>query len=405
MSGKWTKRAVALIVVALIAATVIYALWPKPVAVDIATIDSGPLSVTVDEEGVARIRDVFSVSAPIAGRLDRLPVHVGDRVYANSTEVASIRPATPSFLDIRTRRELEAAAEAARAAVDLAQAQLDGALATEKMAESDLDRALQLSKGGTISLRALEQATSAVDTAKAAAAQGRATLALRQSERDSAAARLIEPDQPVMTPQPAGCCLTVKAPVDGIVLKLVSESEQVVGAGTPLLEIGNPRETEIVVHLLSSDAAAIAPGTPATIDGWGGPALSATVRAIDPVAYTKVSALGIEEQRVDATLGIVEPYEERQALGHGFRVMAHILTWQGDAARVPLGALFRRGSAWAVYRVVDGRAAATTIEIGHRNNQYAEVLSGLAPGDVVVLHPSDAVSEGVGLTAREEGSS
>ena len=406
MAKTWLKRIVALIVVALVVAGVVYALWPKPIAVDVAVIDSGPLQVTINAEGVARIRDVFRVSAPIPGRLDRLPVHIGDRVYANTTEVASIRPTEPSFLDIRTRREFEAAAEAARAAVDLAQARLEGATTAEKMAESDLARADQLAKGGTISLRAFEQASAALDTAKAQVAQAEAELELRQSELSSANARLIEPDQPIMTPQPAGCCLTVRAPVGGIVLKLLSESEQVVAAGTPLLEIGNPRDMEIVVHLLSSDAASIAPGTPATIDGWGGQTLAARIRSIDPAAYTKVSALGIEEQRVDATLDLIDPYETRQTLGHGFRVMAHVATWQSDnVIRVPLGALFRRGSQWTVYRVVDGRAVGTTVDIGYRNEHSAEVVGGLAAGDVVVLHPSDSVGDGVRLTTREEGSS
>lgn len=405
MAGTWLKRIAALIVVALVIGGIAYALWPKPIAVDVAVIDSGALEVTVDAEGVARIRDVFRVSAPIAGRLDRLPVHVGDRVYANSTEIASIRPTTPAFLDVRTRRELEAAAAAARAAVDLARARLDGAMAAGKMAAADLNRAEQLSKGGTISLRAFEQAASAVDGATATVAQSKAELELRQSELNSANARLIEPDQPIMTPQPAGCCLTLRAPVDGIVLKLASESEQVIAAGTPLLEIGNPRDMEIAVHLLSSDAANIPPGTPATIDGWGGPPLSAKVRSVDPVAYTKISALGIEEQRVDATLDLVDSFETWKALGHGFRVMAHVATWQSDnVVRVPLGALFRRGSEWSVYRVVDGRAVATAVDIGHRNDRFAEVLSGLAAGDTVVLHPSDRVTDNVRLTMRENGS-
>lgn len=402
MPSKWLKRIAALVVVALIIGGIVYVLWPKPVAVDVAAIDSGPLEVTVDAEGIARIRDIFVVSAPIPGRLDRLPVHLGDRVYVNATEVASIRPTAPAFLDVRTRREFEAAAEAARAAVDLAKARLDGALVSLKMAEADLERAVRLVKGGTISLRAFEQATTTVEGARALVSQSKAELELRQSELESATARLIEPDES-MNPQATSCCLTLRAPVNGIVLKLISESEKVVAAGTPLVEIGNPREMEVVIHLLSADAVSIPPGTPATIDGWGGQPLSAKVHRIDPAAYTKVSALGIEEQRVDATLDIVDPYEYRTELGHGFRVMAHVVTWRADnVVRVPLGALFRRGSEWTVFRVVDGRAVATTVDIGHRNDRFAEALSGLADGDVVVLHPSDRVSEGVRLTTRED---
>jgi HlyD family secretion protein len=399
------KRIALVAVIALVIGGIVYALWPKPVGVDVAAIDRGDLEVTVDVEGMAIIRDVFRVSAPIPGRLDRLPVHVGDRVHANTTEVASIRPTEPSFLDIRTRREFEAAVTAAEAAVELAGSRVEAALANQKLAESDLGRSQALAKRGTISARALEQAISNVDTARASVDQARAELLLRQAELVTARARLIEPDQPVMTPQPTGCCLSVRAPVGGIVLKLLSESEQVVAAGTPLLEIGNPRDTEIVVHLLSMDAVNIAPGTKATIDGWGGQPLTASVRRISPAAYTKVSALGIEEQRVDVTLALDAPYESRSALGHGFRLMAHLSTWRGaDILRVPLAALFRRDSEWHVFRIVEGRAVATAIAIGHRNNRHAEVLDGLSVGDTVVLHPSDRITDGVRVVARQSSS-
>ena len=217
----------------------------------------------------------------------------------------------------------------------------------------------------------------------------------------SANARLIEPDQPIPGPGPNTCCLSVRAPVSGIVLKLASESEQVVAAGTPLVEIGDPRDLEIVVHLLSGDAVAIQPGTTARVDGWGGPPIDARVHKIEPAAYTKVSALGIEEQRVDATLDPTAPQETWKALGHGFRVMVHIATWKSDAVvRVPLGALFRRGNDWSVYRVVNGAAVLTPIVIDHRNGSFAEVVSGLADGDAVVVHPSDSVADGIKIEPR-----
>ena len=187
-------------------------------------------------------------------------------------------------------------------------------------------------------------------------------------------------------------------------LKLLSESEQVVIGGAGLLEVGDPRDLEIVVHLLSSDAVNVADGAAATIDDWGGGTLAAKVRRIDPAGYTKVSALGIEEQRVDAELDLIDPREAWKRLGHDFRVMVHITTWQSDGVvRVPLGALFRKGSDWTVFRVVDGKAVTTTVELGHRNNEFAEVTEGLAVGDSVVLHPSDRVSEGVGVVSRDAG--
>jgi HlyD family secretion protein len=401
MRATWLKWVLGLIVVGGIVAAVVYALMPRPIEVDVAAVERGPMEVTINEDGTAHIHDVFRVSAPIAGRLDRIPVHVGDRVYANNI-VASIHPTEPGFLDLRTRREFEAAVDAAKAAVALAQARVNAALSAQRMAAADLARAEQLSGAGTITLRAYEQARSNLDTAEAQVDQANAELALRKSELASAEARLIEPDQPVMTPQPAGCCLSVRAPVGGMVISLISESEQVVAAGTPLLEIGNPRELEVLVPLLSADAAAMTIGTPAVIDGWGGPPLDAKVSMIAPAAYTKVSALGIEEQRVDVTLSIDNPYEERQRLGHGFRVEVRVVIWRADdVTRVPLSALFRRGSEWAVFRVVDGRAVETMIRIDHRNAQFAEVLDGLTAGDTVVVHPSDQVTDGTRIAARE----
>ena len=241
-----------------------------------------------------------------------------------------------------------------------------------------------------------------LDNAKAAVEQAKAALLVRQSELNSTEARLIEPDRIEGSSRDA-CCLTIRAPSSGIVLRLLSDSEQVIAAGSPLIEIGDPRQLEIVIHLLSSDAVRISEGATATLDDWGGGSLQARVRRIDPAAYTKVSALGIEEQRVDAALDVADPYELWQRLGHEFRVMAHIAVWRGeDVVRVPLGALFRRSSEWNVFRAVDGRAAVTPVEIGHRNNLSAEVVNGLGPGDHVILHPSDRVADGVTIAPREE---
>jgi HlyD family secretion protein len=403
MLAKWIKRIAAIGVAVLVVGAALYALMPKPVPADIAVVDRGPLEVTIDEEGIARIRDVFRVSAPVAGRVERLPVEVGDRVYRGTSAVASLHPVDPSFLDLRARRELEAAVEAARAAVSLAEAEMNGTTAAERLAESDLLRAEKLAKVGAISERAFEKAATDVDTAKAQVEQAKATLALRQSELVSAEARLIEPDQEVAVPSRDACCMIVRAPEDGVVLTLLSQSEQVVPAGTPLLEIGDPKEMEIIVHLLSSDAANVKVAALARLDEWGGGTLAARIRRVDPAAYTKVSALGIEEQRVDAILDLVDPYEAWKKLGHDFRVMVHIVSWRGDdVVRVPLGALFRRGNDWSVYRLVNGRAVVTKIEIDHRNARSAEVVKGLAAGDAVVLHPSDRVADGVAIEKRAE---
>ncbi len=405
MLATWIKRILGIFAIVAVVGIIVYALLPAPVGVDIAVIGRGSLEVTVDEEGVAEIRDLFRVSAPIAGKLNRIPVHVGDVVSPDGAAVAAIQPAEPPLLDVRTQRELQAAAGAARAAVGLAQAQVSSAEASERLARSDLDRAKQLAEKGAISTRALEKAVTDVDTAHAAVEQAHANLALRQSELASAEAHLIQPVASGSGSGSADCCVPVMSPINGVVLKLLVESEQVVAAGTPLIEIGDPKDMEVVVHLLSSDAVEIKPGAPATLTDWGGDgALNAHVRRIDPAAYTKVSALGVEEQRVDATLDIADPYEKWRGLGHEYRVMAHIRTWKGgDVIQVPVGALFRRGADWNVFRVVDGKATLTKVLLGHRNSHFAEVLSGLGAGDTVVLHPSDQVKDGVSVKPRPDG--
>jgi HlyD family secretion protein len=311
-----------------------------------------------------------------------------------------IRPADPPFLDVRTRRELEAAVEAARAAVVLADEQRLSAGSSLEFARSNQQRAEKLIAGGRITQRAFEEAVTGLSTAEADLRQAEANLALRRSELVATEARLIGPDVQGAEPGPDACCVTVTSPSDGVVLDLLSESEQVLPAGAPLAEIGDPGNIEIVAHLLSSDAVRVAPGMVARLDDWGGSSLAAKVSRVNPAAYTKVSALGIEEQRVDVLLDLADPQEAWQRLGHEFRVMIHIPVWQSDdAVRVPIGALFRRGSEWQVYRIVEGTARLSPVEIGQRNNQWAEVLEGISVGDEVVLHPSDRVTDGVGVVA------
>jgi len=394
MRGKWIKRGIGLVVLAVVLATTIYALMPQPVGVDIAMIDRGTVEVAVDEEGVARIRDVFRVSTPVAGSVQRLPIEEGDVVKRNVSTIALIRPSAPPFLDVRTRRELEATVDAARAGVDLAESQLKSADSNLDLARANHKRAAKLMSNGNISQRAFDEAVTAWSTSEAEYRQAEANLVLRQKELDAAEARLIEPDGDVESDGEA-CCVVVAAPTDGVVLDVLSESEQVLPAGAPLAEIGDPTNLEIVAHLLSSDAVRVARGSKARLDDWGGKSLAARVSRINPAAYTKVSALGIEEQRVDVVLDLVDAEDAWGRLGHDFRVMVHIPIWvDDDAVRVPIGALFRRGNEWAVYRVVDGRAEFTPVAIDHRNNRWAEVIDGLAPGDKVILHPSDRVEDG-----------
>jgi HlyD family secretion protein len=395
MYGKWIKRGIGLLIVVAILAATLYALQPKPVGVDVAVIDRGIVEVAVDEEGVARIRDIFRVSTPIAGTVQRLPIEEGDVVKQDVSTIAFIRPSAPPFLDVRTRRELEAAVDASRAAVDFAESQLRSAASNRDLARANHERAERLMSSGNISQRTLDEAVTAWSTSQAEYRQAEANLVLRQKELVAAEARLIEPGGGDSEYEADSCCVVVSAPTDGVVLAVLSESEQVLPAGAPLAEIGDPANLEIVAHLLSSDAVQVVQGSAARLDDWGGESLAARVSRINPSAYTKVSALGIEEQRVDVVLDLLDAQSAWERLGHEFRVMVHIPIWADeDAVRVPISALFRHGSDWAVFRVVDGRAALTTVDIDHRNNRWAEVIEGLAPGDEVVLHPSDRVEDG-----------
>ena len=377
-----------------------WAMWPKPATVELAELRKGPLLVTVDEEGKTRIKDVFTVSAPITGKLVRLSLEAGDRVKKDLTAVAIIEPMAPPFLDVRATRELEAQIEAGKAAVALAEAEVNQAAAELEFAESELTRARALMRSKTISERALERARIDVETRRASLARAKSSLEVRKRELESAQARSIGPAEAWKGEVPVGCCVTVRAPVSGRVLRLIQESERVVAAGTPLVEIGDPENLELVVELLSVDAVKVREGAMATVEGWGGAPLVAKVTRVEPAGFTKVSALGIEEQRVRTILNLKNDGDSADRLGHEFRVVVKINVYESrNALRVPVSALFRKRDQWTVYTVEGGRARSVPIEIGQRNTRFAEVLKGLPEGAVVVLHPSDRIVDGVEVTA------
>jgi HlyD family secretion protein len=385
---------------ALVAAGLAWAFRPQPVAVDLAEVDRGKLRVAVSEEGKAEVRDVYGVSAPIGGRLLRIQVEAGDPVVAGQTELARIEPAAPAFLDVRTESEARAAVEAARAARDLAAAELERAQAELAFAASELDRVRKLFGRGTVSQRQLDEAQRAQRVASAQVSTAQAELDVRAHELEVARARVLS--RPELDEMSEACeCVTLRAPVDGRILRVLQESETVVNAGTLLLEIGDPQDIEIVVDLLSEDAVRVHPGQRAVIDGWGGPPLEAVVRRVEPYGYTKVSALGIEEQRVDVRLDLADP-GAAAGLGHGYRVDVSIIFHDAEVLQVPLGALFRDDGDWFVFVAQDGRAVARAVEVGVRNDHAAEVLSGLEAGERVVLYPSDRVADGQRIADRGE---
>ena len=313
--GRLIKRGLIVSGLAALLVAIGWAMWPKPVTVELAELRKGPLLVTVDEEGKTRIKDVYTVSAPITGKLVRLSLEAGDRVKKDVTAVAVIEPMAPPFLDVRATRELEAQVEAGKAAVALAEAEINQAAAELEFAESELTRARTLSRSKTISERALERARIDVDTRRASLARAKSSLEVRKRELESAQARLIGPEEAWKGEVPVGCCVTVRAPVSGRVLRLIQESERVVVAGTPLVEIGDPENLELVVELLSVDAVKVREGAMATVEGWGGTPLTAKVTRVEPAGFTKVSALGIEEQRVRTILKLQNSGDARRPAG------------------------------------------------------------------------------------------
>ena len=383
---KLSKRQLWLIVVVLlVAVAVLSALRPTPVTVETGAVTRGPLRVTIDEEGATRVRSRYVVSAPITGRLARPAVDAGDLVAAG----AVVARLTPAALDPRSRAEAEAAVSGAESALREARAAVEPARAAREQARRDAERARTLAAAGAIAARDVESATLRAREAESAltAAQARASQAAAAVTRARAA----------LMPSAGGGAEVVRAPVGGRVLRVLEESERVVPAGTPLLQIGDPNDLEIVVDLRSDDAVRVRPGAPMLLDGWGGPEpLQASVRTVEPAAFTEVSALGVEEQRVNVIGGFAQSPPQ---LGDGYRVTVRIVVWESPSVlRVPTGALFRDGAGWAVFVVADGRATRRTVQVGQRASELAEVVDGLAEGELVVLHPSDRIGDGVRVT-------
>lgn len=391
--------AIVLIIVALIGMS----LQPQPVGIDVALVQRGDLLVTIDDEGQTRLKDVYVVSAPVAGRVRRIDIEPGDQVTAGDTVLALFEPSDPAMLDVRSRTEAEAFVKSADAAVGLAQAEQSRAQAQQDFANAEFKRAEPLAERGTISQATLDQRQLSVRTARAQLAQATANLRKIRADLESARATLITAQDGDDVNE--GDLIPVRAPINGRVLRVLQESEGVLAAGTPLMELGNPAELEIVVDLLSTDAVRIKPGDRVIVDDWGGDQpLDGRVRLVEPFGFTKISALGIEEQRVNVVIDFISPQSDWQSLGHGYRVETKVVVQdQRDVLKVPVSALFRSGESWAVFVDDNGTARLREITLGKRNTLEAEVAGGLAEEDAVILHPSDAVIDGVDLQRRAGG--
>jgi HlyD family secretion protein len=388
-----------LIAVAVVGGLLAVALWPQAIEVDVAAVAEGPLVVTIDEEGQTRVRQRFVVSSPVAGRVLRIELEPGDAVKRGDV-VARVRAETPPLLDARSRAEAEAAVASARAALGRTRAEAQRARTTLAQAERELARIRELAAGGLTTPQEVDLREAEVQAGQEALNAATFAAQAAESELGRAQARLAP-----STPDTSGRVVSVTAPVDGTVLRRMRESESVVPAGEPLIEIGDPARLEIVSDLLSTDAVRVPAGARAIVEQWGGShELAARVRRVEPSGFTKVSALGVEEQRVNVILDFVDPVDAWARLGDGYRVEVRIVVWDAPSVlKVPTGALFREGERWAVYVVEDDRARLRTIELGQQTGQEAEVISGLSSGDLVILHPGDTLTADAKVIRRGLG--
>jgi len=379
------------LLIAVVGGILAMALWPETLEVDTAVISRGSLVVTVDEEGRTRVRDRFVVSAPLGGRVLRIELEPGDRVRRGDV-VARVDAGAPPLLDVRARADMEAAVNGARAVRERAQAEEQRARAALALAEREVLRSRTLAAAGALPAQDADARETEAQLAGEAVSAAAAAVRAATAELERALVPLAAP-----SPQTLAGVVPVRAPVDGTILRRLRESESVVPPGEPLVEIGDPAKLEIVADLLSTDAVRVTVGARATIEQWGGAApFGATITRIEPSGFTKISALGVEEQRVNVILAMADQASEDAVLGDGYRVEVRIVVWEADhVLKVPTSALFRDGERWAVYVVNEGRARRTFVEIGRQTGREAEVLSGLPEGAQVIVHPGDLIRDGV----------
>lgn len=397
---KITRGHLLLVLFAVVAmASGIWAILPTPIPVETAAVKKGPFVATVDEDGKTRIRERYVVAAPLAGRLTRVQLKTGDTVKADEV-IATILPAPAPFLDPRARQEAEQRLGSAEAARERTKTLVERAHAQMAQAQNDLERTRTLKERAVATSQALEKAE----------------LVMRVAERDLRAAQFfdhaaeheVEQAKVLLAQYPTDSSgkppesWNLTAPVSGVVLNVTQESETSVQPGAPILSIGDPHDLEVVVDVLSTDAVEIKPGASVTIEHWGGSGLLAgRVRRVEPAAFTKVSTLGVEEQRVNVLIDIDSPNSDWARLGDAYQVDARIAVFsRDDAIIVPSGALFRRGETWNVYVLKDGSAQLRAINLLRRSGRVAAVTDGVAPGDQVIIYPSDRVTQGVRVRAE-----
>ena len=394
---RWTRR-LPQVGGALLVVLIAVGLWPEPLPAELATVVRGDLTVTVNQEGMTRVKNRYVIASPVAGQLRRIDWKAGASVEAGKTVLAILESGGADLLDVRSLVQAEARVRAAEAAVAQVAAQRARAGANAKLQRDDLVRQKSLFNGGTLSRQEFEMAeTRALTTAQEERA---AEFAGQIAEFELVQARAF-----LLRGQPAGAGargepLVITSPVSGRVLRVFQESERLVPAGLALVEVGDPTDLEARIEVLSRDGVAIQPGARVQLEQWGGPVpLNARVRLVEPSAFTKVSALGVEEQRVYVMVDFTDPLAARSTLGDNYRVEARIETWSAQKIlKAPAGALFQRGATWHTYVLAGSKARLRALRVGHGNGLETEILEGLGEGEQVIVYPGDKVGDGARIT-------
>ena len=383
---------------AVLVALVVVGLWPRAVPVEAATITRGPLVVTVDEEGMTRVKNRYLVAAPIAGQLRRIDWKAGAAVEAGKTVIAVLETGGADFLDARSQAQAEARVRGAEAAREATAAQRQRAAAAAKMFGADFERLKELFEKKVLSRQEFDAAQMRTDTAAQDARAAEFSMKVAEFELEQARALLVR-GKAGGGAEP----LVITSPVSGKILRVFQESERMVPAGFPLVEVGDPTELEVRIEVLSRDGVSIKPGARVALERWGGAEpLQARVRLVEPSAFTKISALGVEEQRVYVVADFIDPIEKRPTLGDSYRVEARVVIWENsNALRAPAGALFQQGGAWRAFVIGGGRAGLRAVRVGRSNGVETEALDGLREGERVIVYPGDKVADGTRVTALD----
>lgn len=378
------------------------ALRPRPLPVDLETVARGSLMSTLSEEGETRVKERFVISAPLAGRVLRIELEPGDPVIAGETVLATFEPSDPTLLDARGRAEAEGRVRAAQASVGGARADQQRAKAEVAFWETENRRIARLAQDGIVAQGDLEAAQLELETRRDVLESARFAVQTAEHQLSVARAALRYAGPQGRNPKGSEEVMELTSPIEGTVLRRLRESEVVVGPGEPLLEVGDASRLEVVADYLSRDAVQIRPGQRVILDEWGGgEPLEGIVRRVEPAGFMKVSALGVEEQRVNVLIDFSEPREAWANLGDGFRVAVQVVLWEGeDLLKIPVSSLFRAGEDWAVFVVEGGVARQVPVEIGNRSGLEAEVVSGLTEGQQVIVHPSDEIEDGAKVAQR-----